>query len=65
LTWPLHFIKAYAPFGSGVLLTRQGLLASGPSDLDPIRSCGEENVGGMATFGKALVLPQRTEMDVI
>jgi selenocysteine lyase/cysteine desulfurase len=57
--------KVYAPFGTGVLVARQGHLASGPADLDRIRSCGEENVGGIAALGKALVLLQRIGMDVI
>ena len=57
--------KVYAPFGTGVLVVRKGLLASGPGEMERIRSCGEENVGGIAALGKALVLLQRIGMDVI
>ena len=57
--------KVYAPFGSGVLLVRKGLLNFSPVELELIRSSGEENVGGIAALGKALVLLQRTGMDLI
>ena len=57
--------KAYAPFGTGVLLARKGLLNFSPDEVDRIRSSGEENVGGIAALGKALVLLQRIGLDVI
>lgn len=57
--------KVYAPFGSGVLAVRKGLLAFNASELELIRSSGEENVGGIAALGKALLLLQRIGMDVI
>ena len=57
--------KAYAPFGTGVLVARKGLLAFSPSEMERIRSAGEENVGGIAALGKALVLLQRIGLDVI
>jgi selenocysteine lyase/cysteine desulfurase len=57
--------KAYAPFGTGVLLARKGLLNFSPDEMDVIRSSGEENVGGIAALGKALVLVQRIGLDVI
>jgi selenocysteine lyase/cysteine desulfurase len=57
--------KVYAPFGSGALVVRKGLLRFAPADLELIRSSGEENVGGIAALGKALVLLQRIGMDVI
>jgi selenocysteine lyase/cysteine desulfurase len=57
--------KAYAPFGTGVLIARQGLLKLSPVELEAIRSSGEENVGGIAALGKALVLLQRIGFDVI
>jgi selenocysteine lyase/cysteine desulfurase len=57
--------KVYAPFGSGVLLARKGLLHFGPAELELIRSSGEENVGGIAALGKALVLLQRIGLDLI
>jgi selenocysteine lyase/cysteine desulfurase len=57
--------KAYAPFGTGVLLARKGLLQFSPAELHLIRSSGEENVGGIAALGKALLLLQRIGLDVI
>jgi selenocysteine lyase/cysteine desulfurase len=57
--------KAYAPFGSGVLVARKGLLHFDPAGLELIQSSGEENVGGIAALGKALVLLQRIGLDVI
>ena len=57
--------KVYAPFGSGVLVARKGLLKFSPPELELIRSSGEENVGGIAALGKALVLLQRIGLDLI
>ena len=57
--------KAYAPFGTGALIVRKGLLHFSSAELDLIRSSGEENVGGIAALGKALVLLQRIGFDVI
>jgi selenocysteine lyase/cysteine desulfurase len=57
--------KAYAPFGSGALVVRKGLLNSGPAEMERITSSGEENVGGIAALGKALMLLQRIGLDVI
>ena len=57
--------KAYAPFGTGVLVARKGLLDFSPAEMERIRSAGEENVGGIAALGKALVLLQRIGLDVI
>ncbi|MDO8689664.1 MAG: aminotransferase class V-fold PLP-dependent enzyme [Dehalococcoidia bacterium] len=57
--------KVYAPFGSGVLLVRKGLLNFSAAELELIRSSGEENVGGIAALGKALVLLQRIGLDLI
>jgi selenocysteine lyase/cysteine desulfurase len=57
--------KVYAPFGTGVLVARKGLLALGPGDMERIMSAGEENVGGIAALGKALVLLRRIGMDVV
>ncbi len=57
--------KAYAPFGTGVLMVRKGLLHFSPAELEQIQSSGEENVGGIAALGKALVLLQRIGLDVI
>jgi selenocysteine lyase/cysteine desulfurase len=57
--------KAYAPFGTGVLLARKALLDFSAAEMERIRSSGEENVGGIAALGKALVLLQRIGLDVI
>jgi selenocysteine lyase/cysteine desulfurase len=57
--------KVYAPFGTGVLLARKGLLHFSPAELELIQSSGEENVGGIAALGKALLLLQRIGLDVI
>ncbi|HNT76492.1 MAG TPA: aminotransferase class V-fold PLP-dependent enzyme [Anaerolineae bacterium] len=57
--------KAYAPFGTGVLVVRKGLLAFDPVERVQIEASGEENVGGIAALGKALVLLQRVGLDVI
>jgi selenocysteine lyase/cysteine desulfurase len=57
--------KVYAPFGTGVLLARKGLLNFSPAELELIHSSGEENVVGIAALGKALVLLQRIGLDVI
>jgi selenocysteine lyase/cysteine desulfurase len=57
--------KVYAPFGSGALVVKKGLLDFSPDELELIRSSGEENVGGIAALGKALVLLQRIGLDAI
>ncbi len=57
--------KAYAPFGSGVLLARKGLLNFSFTELELIQSSGEENAGGIAALGKALVLLQRIGLELI
>ena len=57
--------KVYAPFGTGVLVARKGLLDLDPAELALIHSSGEENAVGVAALGKALVLLQRVGLDVI
>ena len=57
--------KVYAPFGSGVLVARKGLLNFGSAEIEQIISSGEENIGGIAALGKALLILQRTGMDLI
>jgi selenocysteine lyase/cysteine desulfurase len=69
-SWGIDYLafsahKVYAPFGSGVLLVRNGLLHFSPAELDQIQSSGQENVGGIAGLGKALVLLRRIGLDVI
>ncbi|MBL6449557.1 aminotransferase class V-fold PLP-dependent enzyme [Fulvivirga sp. 29W222] len=57
--------KVYAPFGTGVLIARKGLLNHKADELKQIQSSGEENIGGVAALGKALVLLRRIGMDVV
>lgn len=57
--------KVYAPFGTGVLVARKGILNFTSSDWELIRSSGEENSVGIAALGKALVLLQRVGLDTI
>jgi selenocysteine lyase/cysteine desulfurase len=57
--------KIYAPFGCGVLVARKGLLGFSPEEMELIRRSGEENTGGIAALGKAIVLLQRIGMELI
>jgi selenocysteine lyase/cysteine desulfurase len=57
--------KVYAPFGTGVLVARKGLLQFNAKELEEIQSSGEENAGGIAALGKALSLLNRIGMDLI
>jgi len=57
--------KVYAPFGTGALVVRKGLLNFSPAELELIQSSGEENAGGIAALGKALVFLQRIGLDLI
>jgi selenocysteine lyase/cysteine desulfurase len=57
--------KLYAPFGSGVLLVRNEIVAQQPLVWERIKACGEENVTGIAAIGKAMVLLQRIGMSTV
>jgi len=57
--------KMYAPFGSGALVVRKGLLALAPNELALLESSGDENAAGISAMGKAFVLLERLGMDVI
>jgi selenocysteine lyase/cysteine desulfurase len=57
--------KVYAPFGSGVLVARKGLLHFDSSEMDLINKSGEENAVGIAALGKALLLLRRINLDII
>lgn len=57
--------KAYAPFGSGALVARRGLLRLSPEETEIVRASGDENVLGIAALGKALSLLQRIGLDRI
>jgi selenocysteine lyase/cysteine desulfurase len=57
--------KVYAPFGSGALVARKGLLRFDEQEMTRIKASGEGNAGGIAALGKALILLQRVGMDLI
>jgi selenocysteine lyase/cysteine desulfurase len=57
--------KVYAPFGTGALVVRKGLLNFNPDEIELIRSSGEENAGGIAALGKVLLLLKRIGLDLI
>ncbi|MDQ1296287.1 MAG: cysteine desulfurase / selenocysteine lyase, partial [Bacteroidota bacterium] len=57
--------KVYAPFGTGVLVARKGLLHFTLVKMEMIQSSGEENTVGIASLGKALLLLQRIGPDII
>ena len=57
--------KVYAPFGTGVLMMRKGLTNFKASELEQINTYGEENSGGIAALGKALLLLQRIGWNLI
>lgn len=57
--------KVYAPFGSGAVVVKKELVDLSSDDISKIKASGDENVVGIATLGKALILLQRIGMDVI
>jgi selenocysteine lyase/cysteine desulfurase len=57
--------KAYAPFGSGGLVVRKGLLSLSREELEEARELGEENVAGIAALGRSLTLLERVGLDLI
>ncbi len=62
--WDIDYLafsghKVYAPFGSGALVVKKGLLSSDTAELERICSSGEENIAGIAALGKALLLLHR------
>ena len=57
--------KIYAPFGSGALVVRKGLLNYSPDEIANIQASGEENLAGIAALGKALHLLKRIGMEQI
>lgn len=68
--WGIDFLafsghKVYAPFGTGVLVARKGLLNFSSDELEQKCLSGEENVAGIAALGKAMVLLQRVGLDLI
>ncbi len=68
--WDIDYLafsahKLYAPFGSGALIVRKGLIKSSLADKALIIRSGEENVTGIAALGKAIVLLSRIGMNII
>jgi len=57
--------KMYAPFGTGGLFARKGLLRAGSEEMAMVRESGEENAAGIAALGKAIDLLERVGMDVV
>lgn len=57
--------KAYAPFGTGVLAVRNGLLRLDEKEKAAIRASGEENTAGIAALGAALTMLGTTGFDRI
>jgi selenocysteine lyase/cysteine desulfurase len=68
--WDLDYLafsahKLYAPFGSGALIVRKGLISSSFPEKDNVIRSGEENVTGIAALGKSIILLQKTGMNII
>jgi len=57
--------KVYAPFGTGVLVARKGLLNFNENEMKLIQAYGGENAGGIAALGKSLLLLKRIGMDLV
>ncbi len=57
--------KVYAPFGSGALVVRKGLLPSDEGETMKMKISGEENIAGIAAIGKAISLLRRAGMDAV
>jgi len=57
--------KMYAPFGSGGLIARKGLLALTPEEARLAAASCEENVAGIAALGKAINLLERIGMNAV
>jgi len=57
--------KIYAPFGSGALVVKKGLLRFDPDEMSRILDSGEENAAGIAALGKSIILLERIGMEVI
>ncbi len=57
--------KAYAPFGTGVLAVRKGIINLSSPEFMLIRSSGDENTGGIAALGTILGLLKRIGLDLV
>ena len=68
--WSIDYLafsshKVYAPFGTGVLIVKKGVLKFSAAEMELIHTSAEENAGGIAALGKALLLIQNIGMDII
>jgi len=57
--------KVYAPFGSGLLVVRKGILKFDESELLMVQASCEENISGIAALGKSLSILNRIGLDVV
>jgi len=57
--------KMYAPFGTGALIVRKGLLNFDDQELISIQASGNENIGGIAALAKALLLIKQIGFETI
>ena len=57
--------KAYAPFGSGALVVKKGVLNFSHEEIDRLRNSGEENAAGVAAMGKAFILLQQIGLELV
>jgi selenocysteine lyase/cysteine desulfurase len=57
--------KVYAPFGTGLLVVKKGLSLIDYGSMERVKYSGEENAGGIAALGKALLLLHRIGFNVI
>lgn len=57
--------KIYAPFGTGVLIARKGLMKYNDELAGLVNSSELENAGGIAALGKAMILLNRIGFGVI
>ncbi len=69
-TWYIGYLafsahKVYAPFGCGVLIVKKGILNMKQEEMEQIANSGEENAGGIAALGKALLLLRNIGYDQI
>jgi selenocysteine lyase/cysteine desulfurase len=63
ITFSAH--KVYAPFGTGVLIAKKGILNFSEEEFSLIKQSGEDNAAGIASLGKMLLLMKRIGMDLI
>lgn len=57
--------KAYAPFGTGMLVVKKSIPGFSEAETIPVRTSGEENAAGIAALGKTMLLLQRAGLNLI